>query len=86
MKQGPRVVLTGVVKSPPPRDPSSLDEEPSQELKAFIILPKEHNVVLLHLLEGLDKLSSHCLDLLFCGQKLLVLLQSQLPLCPQIVL
>ena len=74
MKQGPRAIPAGVVKIPPPRDPSSLDEEPSQELKAFIILPEKHNVVLFHLLEGLDRLGSHRLNLLFCGQKLLVLL------------
>ena len=62
-----------------------LDKVSPEELKTLVIPTEEHSVVLFSLLEGLDRLSNNSLDLLFCSQELLVFLQRQPPLCPQII-
>ena len=49
-----------------------------KELKALVVLTKEHSVVLLNLLESLNKLGSNGFYLLLRGLELLILLQSQL--------
>ena len=47
----------------------------TKELKAFVVLAKEYNVVLLSLLESLDGLGSNGLHLLLCSLELLIFLQ-----------
>ena len=61
-----------------------LDEVPSQELKAFVVLAEEYSIVLISLLKGLDGLGCDDLYFLLYRLKLLVLLQGQLPLSPQV--
>ena len=57
----------------------------TKELKAFVVLAKEYNVVLLSLLESLDGLGSNSLHLLLHSLELLIFLQCELPLCFEVV-
>ena len=52
-----------------------LDEEAPQELEAVLILAEEHNIVLVSLLKGLDRLGIDRLHHLHCSMELLVLLK-----------
>ena len=52
-----------------------LHHVPSEELKAFVILAEEYGVIFFSLLESLDGLSSHGLDLLVHSLELFVILQ-----------
>ena len=57
-----------------------LNEVSPQKLEPVEAPAEEHSVVLLSLLEALDSLGSNAFDLLPSNHKLLVFLQSQLPL------